>query len=45
MFNTMFFGALFASAQAAAGVYDYNQNGADWTGTCETGREQSPINF
>jgi carbonic anhydrase len=44
--NTLIFGtALLSVAQAAAGVYDYKQNGADWTGTCATGREQSPINF
>jgi len=25
--------------------WDYNQNGADWTETCSTGLEQSPINI
>jgi carbonic anhydrase len=32
-------------AYAAAGVYDYNQNGMDWPDICASGLEQSPINF
>ena len=38
---------LLASAvNAAVGVYDYLENGANWdAGVCQTGRNQSPINF
>jgi carbonic anhydrase len=44
--NTLFASAaLFLSAQAAEGTFDYKQQGDDWTGTCASGREQSPIDF
>ncbi|KAH8294847.1 hypothetical protein KR018_003548, partial [Drosophila ironensis] len=29
----------------SAGVYNYDEQGADWTGTCKTGTAQSPINL
>ena len=33
-------------ASAAEGVFNYYQNGMDWTeGVCATGLEQSPINL
>ena len=36
---------LAVAALAAEGEYNYYKMGADWGGTCATGREQSPINF
>ena len=35
---------LLATAVNAAAA-DYSENGANWTGLCEYGREQSPINL
>jgi len=29
----------------APSTFTYNQNGVDWTGTCSTGKHQSPINI
>ena len=43
MFRT-FANALFAAVAAAAGA-DYSSNGANWTGLCAYGREQSPIDL
>ncbi len=46
MQNTLVLGSvLVVSALAAEGEYSYSKMGADWTGTCATGKEQSPINF
>ena len=43
MFRT-FTSALFAAVVSAAGA-DYSENGANWTGLCAYGREQSPIDL
>ena len=33
------------STVSMAGTADYTSNGADWPDLCQTGREQSPIDF
>lgn len=33
------------AANAATGEYNYKEKGADWTGTCATGKSQSPIDL
>ncbi len=33
------------AAFASSGNYNYLQSGADWSGTCATGSEQSPVNI
>lgn len=35
--------SLHAAAQSAGAAWTYNANGADWPGTCASGKEQSPI--
>ena len=42
LFNTSL---LFAVTYGAYAEYDNTNNGADWTGTCATGKEQSPIDL
>jgi len=34
-----------AEVDRAAGEYNYDQQGADWTGTCRNGQNQSPIDL
>ncbi|XP_043071706.1 carbonic anhydrase 7 [Drosophila grimshawi] len=34
---------LLLAAKQASGQFDYDQQGSDWEGTCETGQSQSPI--
>ena len=34
-----------ASLAATTRNWDYRYNGANWTGTCQTGQRQSPINI
>ena len=40
--RSYFFSTIAAIALAGKGV-DYRQNGANWPGLCQTGKEQSPI--
>ena len=42
--RSFFISTIAATAFAGKGV-DYRQNGADWPGLCQTGKEQSPIDI
>lgn len=39
MKTAIFVLALIAIASCAEGIFDYIGNGADWTGTCATGKK------